>query len=41
MVHDWIGWGPIYVSDPDNNTPEFVSYDQSGLGSTSVTSLFF
>jgi len=28
-VHDWIGWRSIYVSDPDNNTVEFVCYDAS------------
>jgi catechol 2,3-dioxygenase len=30
-VHDWIGWRSIYVSDPDGNTVEFVSYDASVL----------
>lgn len=33
MVHDWIGWRSIYVSDPDNNTVEFVCYDASVLRS--------
>jgi catechol 2,3-dioxygenase len=32
-VHDWIGWRSIYVSDPDNNIVEFVSYDASVLRS--------
>ena len=27
VVHDWIGWRSIYVSDSDDNTVEFVSYD--------------
>src|SRR5277367_2126867 len=30
-VHDWIGWRSIYVADPDDNTVEFVSYDESAL----------
>jgi catechol 2,3-dioxygenase len=30
-VHDWIGWRSIYVVDPDDNTVEFVSYDESVL----------
>jgi catechol 2,3-dioxygenase len=30
-VHAWIGWRSIYVSDPDENTVEFVCYDQSTL----------
>jgi catechol 2,3-dioxygenase len=34
MVHDWIGWRSIYVSDPDNNTVEFVCYDASVLRPT-------
>jgi catechol 2,3-dioxygenase len=32
-AHDWIGWRSIYVSDPDNNIVEFVSYDASVLRS--------
>jgi catechol 2,3-dioxygenase len=31
MVHGWIGWRSIYVSDPDSNTVKFVSYDPSVL----------
>jgi catechol 2,3-dioxygenase len=30
-VHAWIGWRSIYVSDPDENTIEFVCYDHSTL----------
>jgi catechol 2,3-dioxygenase-like lactoylglutathione lyase family enzyme len=30
-VHAWIGWRSIYVSDPDDNTVEFVCYDGSVL----------
>jgi catechol 2,3-dioxygenase len=30
-IHGWIGWRSIYVSDPDDNTVEFVCYDQSIL----------
>jgi catechol 2,3-dioxygenase len=30
-IHAWIGWRSIYVSDPDENTVEFVCYDQSTL----------
>jgi catechol 2,3-dioxygenase len=30
-IHSWIGWRSIYVSDPDENTVEFVCYDQSTL----------
>jgi catechol 2,3-dioxygenase len=30
-VHAWIGWRSIYISDPDENTVEFVSYDHSTL----------
>jgi catechol 2,3-dioxygenase len=33
QTHSWIGWRSIYVSDPDENTVEFVSYDRSALGS--------
>jgi catechol 2,3-dioxygenase len=29
QTHPWIGWRSIYVSDPDNNTVEFVCYDAS------------
>jgi catechol 2,3-dioxygenase-like lactoylglutathione lyase family enzyme len=32
QTHRWIGWQSIYVSDPDDNTIEFVCYDQSILG---------
>jgi catechol 2,3-dioxygenase len=32
QVHPWIGWRSIYVSDPDDNTVEFVCYDASILG---------
>jgi catechol 2,3-dioxygenase len=32
-VHDWIGWRSVYVSDPDNNIVEFVSYDAAVLRS--------
>jgi catechol 2,3-dioxygenase len=28
-IHSWIGWRSIYVSDPDDNTVEFVCYDRS------------
>jgi catechol 2,3-dioxygenase-like lactoylglutathione lyase family enzyme len=28
-VHPWIGWRSIYVSDPDDNTVEFVCFDGS------------
>jgi catechol 2,3-dioxygenase len=28
-IHSWIGWRSIYVSDPDENTVEFVCYDES------------
>ena len=31
QIHSWIGWRSIYVSDPDNNTVEFVCYDGSTL----------
>lgn len=31
--HPWIGWRSIYVSDPDDNTVEFVCYDRSVLSS--------
>ncbi len=31
QVHPWIGWRSIYVSDPDDNTVEFVCYDRSVL----------
>jgi catechol 2,3-dioxygenase len=27
QTHPWIGWRSIYVSDPDENTVEFVCYD--------------
>jgi catechol 2,3-dioxygenase len=30
-VHPWIGWRSIYVSDPDDNTVEFVCFDRSVL----------
>jgi catechol 2,3-dioxygenase len=30
-IHAWIGWRSIYVSDPDENTVEFVCYDRSTL----------
>jgi catechol 2,3-dioxygenase len=30
-IHAWIGWRSIYVSDPDENTVEFVCYDKSTL----------
>jgi catechol 2,3-dioxygenase len=30
-VHGWIGWRSIYVSDPDDNTVEFVCFDASVL----------
>ena len=30
-IHSWIGWRSIYVSDPDENTIEFVCYDRSAL----------
>jgi catechol 2,3-dioxygenase len=30
-IHSWIGWRSIYVSDPDENTVEFVCFDQSTL----------
>ena len=30
-IHSWIGWRSIYVSDPDENTVEFVCYDQTTL----------
>jgi catechol 2,3-dioxygenase len=30
-IHAWIGWRSIYVSDPDENTAEFVCYDRSTL----------
>jgi catechol 2,3-dioxygenase len=29
QTHSWIGWRSIYVSDPDDNTVEFVCYDRS------------
>ena len=32
QTHQWIGWRSIYVSDPDENTVEFVCYDRSALG---------
>lgn len=31
QTHPWIGWRSIYVSDPDDNTIEFVCYDASLL----------
>jgi catechol 2,3-dioxygenase len=31
-IHARIGWRSIYVSDPDENTVEFVCYDRSVLG---------
>jgi hypothetical protein len=31
QTHPWIGWRSIYVSDPDDNTVEFVCYDASTL----------
>jgi catechol 2,3-dioxygenase len=31
QTHPWIGWRSIYVSDPDENTVEFVCYDPSTL----------
>jgi catechol 2,3-dioxygenase len=31
QTHSWIGWRSIYVSDPDDNTVEFVCYDASTL----------
>jgi catechol 2,3-dioxygenase len=31
QTHPWIGWRSIYVSDPDDNTVEFVCYDASAL----------
>jgi catechol 2,3-dioxygenase len=31
QTHPWIGWRSIYVSDPDENTVEFVCYDRSTL----------
>ncbi len=31
QIHPWIGWRSIYVSDPDENTVEFVCYDPSTL----------
>ena len=31
QTHPWIGWRSIYVSDPDDNTVEFVCYDASIL----------
>jgi catechol 2,3-dioxygenase len=31
QIHSWIGWRSIYVSDPDDNTVEFVCYDESTL----------
>jgi len=30
-IHGWIGWRSIYVSDPDDNTVEFVCCDPSVL----------
>ena len=30
-IHAWIGWRSIYISDPDDNTVEFVSYDEAIL----------
>jgi catechol 2,3-dioxygenase len=30
-THPWIGWRSIYISDPDDNTVEFVCYDASVL----------
>jgi catechol 2,3-dioxygenase len=30
-IHSWIGWRSIYVTDPDENTVEFVCYDQTTL----------
>jgi catechol 2,3-dioxygenase len=30
-IHAWIGWRSIYISDPDDNTVEFVAYDKSTL----------
>jgi catechol 2,3-dioxygenase len=29
QTHPWIGWRSVYVSDPDDNTIEFVCYDPS------------
>jgi catechol 2,3-dioxygenase len=31
QIHSWIGWRSIYVSDPDDNTVEFVCNDPSVL----------
>jgi catechol 2,3-dioxygenase len=31
QTHPWIGWRSIYVSDPDDNTIEFVCHDPSLL----------
>ena len=31
QTHPWIGWRSVYVSDPDDNTVEFVCYDESAL----------
>jgi catechol 2,3-dioxygenase len=31
QTHAWIGWRSIYVSDPDDNTIEFVCYDATTL----------
>jgi hypothetical protein len=30
-AHSWIGWRSIHVSDPDENTVEFVCHDPSTL----------
>lgn len=38
QTHPWIGWRSIYVSDPDDNTVEFVCYDQSVLVAGSAAS---
>lgn len=31
QTHPWIGWRSVYVSDPDDNTVEFVCYDEKVL----------
>jgi catechol 2,3-dioxygenase len=31
QTHPWIGWRSVYVSDPDDNTVEFVCYDPEVL----------
>lgn len=30
-IHAWIGWRSIYISNPDDNTVEFVCYDRATL----------